>query len=157
MCIEIYVTSVSEPTKGCWIDANQEERFIREEIRELCQEDDHYIIADYRGFFNAARWVSNDIDEIVCAARLISDYGELASELICDNHGNINEAKHALENDYVGEYVSLTAYARSSIEKMNLPNEIVGYIDFEKMGKGHLSSGRIFTVEIDKSVHVFRN
>ena len=169
MCdeIRIYMADLAAYNNGMlhgvWIDATDEPDTIQEQINTMLENSpiagaEEYAIHDYEGFGGYA--VSEDegiqaVHEIAC---FIEEHGEIAAELI-SHFSTLEEAQKAMEEDYQGEYASLSDYAQEITEETSeVPSHLEFYIDYDRMGRDMEMSGDIFTIETGyQEVHVFWN
>ena len=167
---EIYVACLASYNNGklhgCWIDATLDESDISEEISEMLEESSQsyasdWAVHDYSGFYESGSVLGEhpNLEKVSIAAKLIQEHDELASGVISHFCGDINEARKALEEKYLGEYDSLGDYAAEQCESLigDIPDHIVRYIDYDGMGRDYELGGDVFTIKLDGKVHIFTN
>jgi antirestriction protein len=90
-------------------------------------------------------------------ASFVAEHGELGLSLLEHYSGEIEEAREALEDRYIGTYSSLADYAQEVTEdSITIPQTLAYYIDWQAMARDAEMSGDVFTVSTAwDSVHVF--
>lgn len=168
----IYVASLADYNAGrlhgCWIDADQPEDSIREEIAKLLAASsepvaEDWAIHDYEHFGGLRLSEFEDIERVAEAARLIVEHGEVFPALVEHFGGlsGLDEAKTYMEDAYCGEYEDVGCYAYDIAhdlyhdEMRALPEFIGNHIDWEGVGEELEMAGDIFTVQVGRQVHVF--
>lgn len=166
--IRIYVADLAAYNNGIlhgvWIDACDDPEDIRGQINEMLtdspEEDaEEYAIHDHEGFegYSVSEW--EDIEELHEVACFIEENPGIGGELLAHCCDDLDEARNALKENYVGCYKSLADYAQQLTEDTcQIPDQIVYYIDYEKMGDDMHMSCEIFTIDTAyDEVHVFLN
>lgn len=155
--IRIYVVDLAAYNAGylhgVWIDACDELDDIKAQITEMlavspedCAEE--YAIHDYEGFGSYALGEYAGIETAHEVACFIAEYPDFGGELLTHFGGDLEEARTAAEENYCGCYQSLADYAEELTEQTTqIPENIVYYIDYERMGRDMELSGDIFTIE----------
>ncbi len=71
----------------------------------------------------------------------------------------MDDAKKATKENYCGCYKSLADYAEVLTEDLSqIPENLVFYIDYERMGRDMELSGDIYTIETSfEEIHIFWN
>ena len=94
--------------------------------------------------------------EVAC---FIEEHGEIAGELLSHFGDSIDDAQKAIEKHYCGCYASLADYAEELTEETTqIPEHLVFYIDYEKMGRDMELGGDVYTIETcSQEVHIFWN
>ncbi|MBU2862518.1 antirestriction protein ArdA [Reinekea forsetii] len=147
--IRIYVACLAAYNNGklhgVWIDACLDVDDIQEQVNEMLasspEEDaEEWAIHDYEGYgsYNVSEYEGfESAHEIAC---FISEYGELAAELL-------------------GHFSDLADFAEElTTDTTEIPESLAYYIDYEKMGRDMELSGDIFTIETCyREVHIFWN
>lgn len=123
---------------------------------------EEWAIHDYEGFGSASLSEYQSLETVTAMAELIQEHGSLASELIAHFGGDLQEARQAMEDQYVGCYDSLEDFTASLTEETGgleqVPEHIRGYIDYAAMARDMELSGDIFTLEPEYGqVQVFWN
>ena len=78
----------------------------------------------------------------------IAAYPDFSGELLNHFGGELKEAKIAGEENYCGCYKLLADYAQELTEETTqIPENLIYYIDYERMGRDMEMSGDIFTLE----------
>jgi antirestriction protein len=149
---------------GVWINATQELDDIQEQISQMLEaspigDAEEYAIHDYEGFGTYSVSEYEGIQSLHEVACFIEEHGEIAGELLSQFGDNIEDAQKAIEENYSGCYASLADYAEELTEDTaQIPEHLVYYIDYEKMGRDMELSGDIFTIETGyHEVHIFWN
>jgi len=164
--IRIYVADLAAYNAGylhgVWIDACGELDDIKAQITEMlaaspenCAEE--YAIHDYEGFGGYALGEYAGIETAHAMACFIAEYPDFGGELLNHFSGDLEEARIAAEENYCGCYHSLADYAEELTEQTaQIPENIVYYIDYERMGRDMELSGDVFTIEAGyEEVHIF--
>tara|TARA_R110002124_G_scaffold278873_2_gene451085 strand:+ start:5430 stop:5951 length:522 start_codon:yes stop_codon:yes gene_type:complete len=166
--IQIYVADLAAYNNGilhgAWIDATLSEDEILDLIKELLQnspEEDaeEYAIHDYDGFEGLDVSEFEGIKTICETALFIEEHGALGGAVASYFGSNISDAKNALTDGYIGEYISAEDYARELVEEgPDLPSYIENYIDYAAMARDMEMSGDFFTIELGfEQIHLFHN
>ena len=89
----------------------------------------------------------------------VVEYGELGAAVLDSFHGDLEQATEALDDSYVGQYESLAGFADELTQgKIEEPQSLTLYIDYEAMGRDLELGGEILTVEtVYQEVHIFWN
>lgn len=165
--IRIYVACLAAYNSGylhgVWIDATEGVDDIQEQINSMLEsspvEDaEEYAIHDFEGYGSYRLSEYEGIESAHEIACFIEEHGEIAAELI-SHFSTLEEAQKAMEEDYQGEYASLSDYAQEITEETSeVPSHLEFYIDYDRMGRDMEMSGDIFTIETGyQEVHVFWN
>lgn len=162
--IRIYVACLAAYNSGVlhgrWIDATQGESGIWDDVNATLKASpeenaEEWAIHDYEGFEGVQISEYEGFESVCEIAKFIEEHGRLGGQLLAHCH-TIEEAKTALEDNYCGEYESVSDYAEQlTQETILIPDNLRFYIDYEKMGRD-LEINDIFTVETaHREVHVF--
>ena len=148
---------------GAWIDADQDEDAIHEEIRAMLAaspvgDAESYAIHDYDGFYG----VRLDEYEPISKVREIAEFlGEVdkpeLAKLLLQVDDDLETARDRLKNHYIGGYSSLRDFGESQIDFSEVPQYLHGYIDSEKFARDMRLGGEILVVESGGVHHVFWN
>lgn len=145
---------------GRWIDACQDEDDIRGEIAAMLAASpiagaEEYAIHDYEGFEGVRVSEYAGIDEVAELAAFIDEHGRLGAELLA-YFGDLDEARTALEDHYVGAYRSVADFAEALTEDTaEIPDSLRFYIDYERMARD-LVVDDVFVIELGfEEAHVF--
>ena len=151
---------------GAWVGCDQDEDGIMDEIKAMIAASttpgaEEWAFHDFENFQGV------EVGENESAANL-ADLGLFLSEcefggaLIQALSGNnrVEQAQEALEN-YDGEFSSPEEWAEQTLTETEalkgLPEDLRVYFDFKAYARDAELSGNIFTVEVNGSVHIFRN
>lgn len=98
----------------------------------------------------------DELHEIACFIEENPGIGGALLSQFCDN---LEEARQAIEDCYLGCHESLADYAEElTTSTSEVPDHLSYYIDYERMGRDMEMSGDIFTIEIaHDEVHIFCN
>jgi antirestriction protein len=159
-CLASYVAG---HLHGRWIDATLEVEEIQAEIEEILASSpvpdaEEWAAHDYEDFEEAALGEYPSLSELVETARFINAYGKLGIKLL-GHVDDLEQAKKALEECYIGEYESLEYYAQEITEDtISIPVQLQYYIDYQAMARDMELNGDIFKVETGyNEVHIFIN
>jgi antirestriction protein len=150
---------------GKWVIANQDVELIKKEIVEILRTSpvsnaEEWAIHDYENFYDAEDFLGEypSLEDVVKVAEFVMEHGKIASALI-DDCRDIDDAIRMLNEEYAGVYDSLADFAEESYcENNNIPDNLVYYIDWEKMGEDMVLGGDITSIETGwKEVHIFWN
>jgi antirestriction protein len=166
--IKIYVADLSAYNNGIlhgvWIDALCDTDEIKEQINKMLASSpigfaEEYAIHDYEGFYGYKLSEYESIVKVQSIACFINEHHELASKLLDNFGGDLDEAKKAIDENYCGCFESITDYTENFIsENYDIPKYLDGYIDYEKMGRDIELNGDIFYIETAfNEVHIFWN
>ena len=154
--IRIYVADLAAYNAGylhgVWINACDELDDIKAQINEMLvasPEDlaEEYAIHDYEGFGGYALSEYAGIETAHEMACFIAKYPDFGSELLNHFGGDVEEAKTAAEDNYCGCYQSLADYAQELTEETTqIPENLIYYINYERMGRDMEMSGDVFTI-----------
>lgn len=146
---------------GIWVDASDEVDDIQDRINAMLEaspveESEEYAVHDYEGFGSYSVGEYDSIQTLHEVACYIEEYPDFGAELL-NYYSDIDEAKKAAEESYIGCYGSLSDYAQELTEQTgNIPQHLELYIDYERMGRDMEMSGDIFTIETaHDEVHIF--
>ena len=164
--IRIYVTDLAAYNNGqlhgVWINALDEVGEIQGQVNDMLKnspEDDveEWAIHDFEGFGGYRLSEYEGIKRVHELACFIDDNSEIAGELLNHFHGDLDEARKAIEEDYNGCHSSVADYAQELTEETSeIPEHLAFYIDYEKMGRGMELSGDIYTIETaHDEMHIF--
>lgn len=147
---------------GVWIDANQESEAIFEVVQAMLAtspeaDAEEWAIHDYEGFYSLRLSEWEGFTEVSALASFISEHGKLGAELISHFDSDLEAAREALEENYRGEYRSLTDFAEElTSETVTIPSALEYYINYEAMARDMELNGDVFTIETGfECVHVF--
>lgn len=172
---EIYVickaTYQSGNIHGVWVDITKPMQDILKRIALMKHESGHlgsemlsegycpdpgtYLIHCHIGFYNLKIDVNASIEDVRAYGLFISQYGELGAKLIVINNGNLEKAKRFIDEYYLGEYESRTAYAKEFFKQpylSQIPKALSCHVNCDCVEETILQS---FFVKISDKVHVF--
>lgn len=147
---------------GRWIDAAQDAWAIYDEVKAMLaaspiKEAEEWAIHDYEGFGNVRISEYASFDHVSGLAAFIAEHGELGSAVLDYHNGDLEEAREALEDRYLGTYGGLADYVQEATEdSTTIPQRLAYYIDWQAMARDAEMSGDVFTVQTAwDCVHVF--
>jgi antirestriction protein len=162
--IRIYVACLAAYNDGilhgAWIDACQDIGDIWRELKTMLKtspipEAEEWAIHDYEGFGNLviSEYASlTTLHEMAVFIEAHDDLGLLVLEYFS---GDVEEAREAIEDRYMGAYRCLANYAEETFCG-EIPESLQYYIDWDAMARDMEMSGDILTIEQDhETVHVF--
>lgn len=165
--IKIYVADLAAYNNGhlhgVWIDATLDPDEIQDQINAMLAASpvegaEEYAIHDHEGFDGYDLGEYAGIQTAHEVALFLAEYEDFGGALL--NHlGDLDDAKKAAEDSYVGSYSSLADYAQEITEETTtIPESLRYYIDYESMAKDMEINGDVFTIEAGyQQVHVFWN
>ena len=168
MCkeIQIYVADLAAYNNGklhgAWIDVTQDLDDIFAQIQGMLATSpvgfaEEFAIHDYEGFDGYTVGEYEDIKSLHEIAQFIEEYSRLAGALLDHFGGSLEDARKSIAENYSGCYKSLADYAAELTEgTMQVPGNLAGYIDYDRMGRDMELGGDIYTIETaHDEVHVF--
>jgi antirestriction protein len=170
----IYVASLSDHamgrSHGRWIDANQGAEEIRADIAAMLAESKmqpakEWAIHDSENFGGLRLDKNESVETVAKFASLLVLHGQRFASLVEHFGGlaNLDEAMRCVESQYRGAYHRPDDYAIEFLEDRygelfkNLPDLILGNIDYEAVARDLEINGDIVAVEYDGELHVFSN
>ena len=166
----IYVASLADYNAGRllgrWIDADQDIDAIREEVTAMLAESsepvaEEWAIHDFENFEGYEIPEYADLERVAEIARLIVEHGPVFAGLLKHVDDELEAAKRYMHEGYRGEYKKLAYFAEEFAEECyggvlkELPRFIRYRIDWEAIADDMEFGGDVFTVEVDRMVHVF--
>lgn len=149
---------------GVWIDALDDLNEIQDQINDMLKNSpegfsEEYALHDYEGFGGYRLSEYEGIERVHEFACFIDENPEIAGELLNHFGGDLEDAKKAIEECYAGCHSSFADYAQELTEETsNIPDHLVFYIDYEKMGRDMELSGDIYTIQTaHDEMHIFWN
>tara|TARA_R110000782_G_scaffold269747_1_gene368452 strand:- start:26 stop:514 length:489 start_codon:yes stop_codon:yes gene_type:complete len=143
---------------GEWIDITDVDQ-VQDEINSMLEKSP---------IPNAEEWAIHDSDfdgvnigeyesiEYLCEINdLIEEHGQLFIEVLNNFGGSTSEAINCITNNYIGCYESLADYAYEITENEGIPDHIIKYVDFEKMGREYAYD--LIEISNDDGLHLFHN
>lgn len=141
---KIYVACLAAYNNGIlygqWIDANQEEDAIFQEIKEMLAKSpivgaEEYAVHDYEGFCGLRIDEYESITKIAEMAAMIEKHGEAWAKF-AEYEGIEYATLERFEEAYAGEWDSEEDYAQDLAEEtMDIPEHLSFYIDFERLAR----------------------
>ncbi len=163
--IRIYVACLAAYNNGIlhgrWIDADQDEESIREEIQEMLKESpipgaEEWAIHDYEGFEGIKLSEYESIEDVARFAQLIEKHGE-AYAAYAGFIGEDYATEEHFQEDYQGEWDSEEKFAEDLAEEtMNIPEHLQFYIDYEKLANDLFINDYFSAKASNCNVFVFR-
>lgn len=163
--IRIYVACLAAYNNGIlhgrWIDANQDEESIREEINDMLKASpipnaEEWAIHDYEGFEGMNLSEYESIEDVTRYADLIEKHGE-AYAAYAGFVGDDYATEEHFQEDYSGEWDSEEAFAQNLAEEMmNIPEHLQFYIDYEKLANDLFINDYFSAKASNCNVFVFR-
>lgn len=164
--IRIYVADLAAYNNGklhgVWIDATRDINDIQARINTMLAESpegfvEEYAIHDYEGFGGYSVGEYEGIQSLHEIACFITEYPDLAGELLSHFGGHLEDARKAMEESYSGCYKSLADYAEELTDDASqIPENLAYYVDYARMGRDMELNGDIYTIKTSfEDVHVF--
>jgi antirestriction protein len=158
-CLESYVNGILH---GKWIDITKDLKEVRREIRQLLASSsfpnsEEWAMHDYEGFGDIRLCEYESLESLQKIALFVEEHGSVAEKLLSEFDMDLDCAKNAIEDCYIGQYESVAEYARDCTESEGgVPSHLQYYIDYDLMGKDLLLNGDMYSIETDyNSVHLF--
>lgn len=163
--IRIYVACLAAYNDGIlhgvWIDAVQQANDIWEEISKMLAASpipnaEEWAIHDYEGFQGLRLSEYEGLEAVAEKAAFIDVHGKLGAEIATYYGGDIDDARKALREHYVGVYKSLSNFAEElTADTVEVPESLKHYIDYEAMGQD-LAINDVIAIELGfEEVHIF--
>jgi antirestriction protein len=147
---------------GAWIDAAQDADSLRADVAAMLAKSpiphaEEYAIHDYEGFEGIRIEEYTGIDRISEIAEFLSEHGNLGAAVASYFGDDLEDARRALDDRYNGCFHSLADFAQDITEQtMTIPDNLIFYIDWQKMARDMEMSGDVVTIETaHDEVHVF--
>lgn len=162
---EIYVACLASYNSGiifgCWVDAEQDEDSIHEEIQHMLAKStipnaEEYAIHGYSDFGSLSLSENESLSTVHEMALFIKEHGELGMELI-GYLGDLASAQDALENNYHGQHDSELSYAIELFDDCyihDVPENIRYYIDYEAFRRD-LFMTDYYSIKVEYETHIF--
>lgn len=161
--IQIYIADLAAYNNGKlygkWIDATQDVTDIQDEINQLLKSSpqpdaEEYAIHDYEGFEGMSLHEYEGIQSAHDKAQFIEKHGKLGAAIVSYFGGDLEDAKRALEDCYIGEYESAADYAQEITEECTeIPEHLQYYIAYDAMARDMLLNGEIIDIELGYEEH----
>lgn len=156
---------------GAWINCEgKSAEQLKEEAQQMLKASpaegaEEWAIHDYEGFgsYKVEEWTS--FDEIAELAEAIKNSGhdlELISGVMDELHVSAQEAIEYIEDNYLGEFDSLTAYAWDYLESTgewdSIPKHLQGYFDIDAYTRDIELNGEVITIGAsNRNIYVLSN
>lgn len=147
---------------GAWIDAAQEPWGLWDEVNTMLAASaiagaEEWAIHDYEGFGGVRVEEYTSLDRVAALAAFIAEHGTLGAALLDHCDGDVDNAREALEDRYMGSHHSLADYMQEVTEENTvIPHSLRYYIDYQAMARDAEINGDLFTVQTAwDAVHVF--
>ena len=147
---------------GYWIDCTTDPEEIQNDINQMLSDSpmpdaEEWRIDDYDYFygFDPSRYLPEKIYQF---ATFIEEHESLGAELL-DIHGDLEAAKDALEDNYLGCYESLADYAEElTTSCCEIPKCLQYYIDYRSMARDMEINGEFYSIRTGfEKHHLFIN
>lgn len=146
---------------GAWIDA-VDAWSMWEATRNMLAKSpipdaEEWAIHDYEGFGGVRIEEYASFERVAELAAFIADHGDLAAELLDHYCGDLEEARDALADRYLGAHASLADYVQELTEETTaIPHALRYYVDYRAMARDAELNGDLFTIQTaHDAVHVF--
>jgi len=164
--IRIYVADLAAYNNGklhgVWINALDEMDEIQDQVNAVLKKSpegdaEEWEIHDFEGFGGYGLSEYEGFERVHELACFINENPELAGVLLNHFNGDLDETKKAIEENYNGCYSCVADYAQELTEATSeIPDHLVFYIDYKKMGRDMELSGDFYTIETaHDEVHIF--
>lgn len=147
---------------GAWIDAAQEPWSIYDDVKAMLAASpiagaEEWAIHDYEGFGEIRIEEYTSFERVSALAMFITEHGEIGAALLDHYSGDLDEAREAMDDRYLGEHASLADYVQEQTEETTtVPHALRYYIDYRAMARDAEMSGDLFTISTRYDVvHVF--
>lgn len=147
---------------GAWIDAAQEPWALWDGVRAMLAASpiagaEEFAIHDYEGFGGVRLGEYTGLDRVAALAAFITEHGALGAAVLHHCGGDLEEAREALDDRYLGRFASLADYVQEVTEESTaIPPSLLHYIDWQAMARDADINGDLFTVQTAwDEVHVF--
>jgi antirestriction protein len=147
---------------GAWIDATANAWAIWDGINRMLAASpvagaEEWAIHDYEGFCGVRVREYEGIERVAELAAFVMEHGALAAELCHHFGGDLDKAREALDDHYLGCHASLANYVQEVTEDATaIPQTLRYYIDWDAMARDAELSGEVFTIQTaHDETHVF--
>jgi len=147
---------------GAWIDAAQEPWSIYDDVKTMLAASpiagaEEWAIHDHEGFGEVRIEEYTGFERVSALALFIADHGDIGAALLDHYRGDLDEARGAMADRYMGSHASLADYVQDMTEETtSIPQGLRFYIDYQAMARDAELSGDLFTVTTSYDVvHVF--
>lgn len=147
---------------GVWIDAAQEPGAIYAAVNAMLAVSpiagaEEWAIHDYEGFGNVRIEEYTSFERVSEIAEFLAENGEIGAALLDRFSGDLDEAREAMEERYLGVYASLADYVQEVTEETTvIPYALRYYIDYQAMARDAELNGDLFAISLAwNEVHIF--
>lgn len=147
---------------GAWIDAAQEPWSIYDEVKAMLATSpiagaEEWAIHDYDGFGGVRIEKYTGFERVSELAGFITEHGEIGAALLAHYCGDLEDAREAMANRYIGAHSSLADYVQDVTEQGTpIPQPLRYYIDYQAMARDAELNGELFALTTSFDVvHVF--
>lgn len=147
---------------GAWIDAAQEAWAIFDAVSVMLKASpiagaEEWAIHDYEGFGGVRIEEYTSFGRVSELASFLAEHGAIGSALLNYYSGDLDEAREALADRYLGQHTSLADYVQEVTEETTaIPRTLRYYIDYAAMARDAELNGDLFSVSTAwDAVHVF--
>ncbi len=147
---------------GAWIDAAQEPWSIYDDVKAMLAASpiagaEEWAIHDYEDFGGVRIEEYTGFERVSALAGFIVEHGVIGAALLDYYSGDLDEAKEAITDRYMGEHASLADYVQEVTEETTtIPQPLRFYIDWQGMARDAELNGELFSISTAHDVvHVF--
>lgn len=147
---------------GAWIDAAQEPWSIYDEVKAMLAASpvagaEEWAIHDHDGFGGVRIEEYAGFERVSELAAFIAEHDEVGAALLAHYCGDLEDAREAMANRYIGAHSSLADYVQDMTEEGgNIPQPLRYYIDYQAMARDAELNGEFFALTTSFDVvHVF--
>jgi len=158
-CLAAYNSGILH---GAWMDVTEDAWAIWDGIAAMLAkspiaEAEEWAIHDYEGFAGIRIREYEGIERVAELAAFIAEHGTLGAELYNHFGSDLDEAREAMADRYLGCYAKLADYMEEVTEQsIAIPQQLAFYIDYDAMARDAEMSGDLLTIETaHDEVHVF--
>lgn len=162
--IRVYMACLASYNNGIlhgrWIDATQGIEHLQNELALMLSSSpiphaEEHALHDYEGFENLPLSEWESLEHIVELADFIETHGALGAALI-GHYGDIEHARCALTEYYIGHYDRAADYAQELTEDIiTIPDSLAYYIDYEAMARDLAINDLLVIETVGAGVHLF--
>ena len=118
---------------------------------------EEWAIHDYEGFGGVRIAEYASFERVSEIASFLAEHGEIGAALIGHYSGDLDEAREAMADRYLGAHASLADYVQEVTEETTaIPHALRYYIDYAAMARDAELNGDLFTVSTAFDVvHIF--
>lgn len=161
--MKIYVSCLAAYNNGklhgTWIDLEDKTADeIQDKIDEMLKQSpeeiaEDWAIHDYEDFGEIRIGENEDLEKLVELVELIEEHGD-AYRAYYSYTGSEYATPEDFENRYRGEYNSLIEFAESTVEGVEIPEQVKNHIDWEQMAR-ELCMSDYREIESDGKYYIF--